>query len=127
MIVGIKRDTDPDGKPLKAGDAKEFDTKGMKTEQFQDIILGQPGVPITLVMERDGEKKEYILKRAEVGSDVIFLRSRPGLDLSEYGPWVIPRKLPAPRAFVKTPRGAANMAIEMFDYDDSDSIAWRFQ
>ena len=68
-----------------------------------------------------------ILKLAEAESDVIFLRSRPGLDLSEYGRWVIPRKLPAPRAFVKTPRGAANIALEMFDYDDSDSIAWRFQ
>ena len=86
LIVGIKRDTDPDGKPLKSEDPKEFDTKGMKTEQFQDIILGQPGVPITLVMERDGEKKEYTLKRAEVTVETVVGTKRDEKD--NWGFWL---------------------------------------
>jgi C-terminal peptidase prc len=72
LIVGIKRDTDPDGKPLKSDDPTEFSTKGMKTEQALDIILGQPGVPITLVIRRDGKDKDYELKRAEVTVETVL-------------------------------------------------------
>lgn len=68
-----------------------------------------------------------VLKQAALMSDAVFIRPRPGLDLREYSRWVIPRKLPAPRAFVKTPRGAAHFPLDLFDYDDSDYIAWRFQ
>jgi len=72
LIVGIKRDTDPDGKPLKSEDPVEFSTKGMKTEQALDIILGKPGVPITLVIRRDGQDKDYTLKRAEVTVETVL-------------------------------------------------------
>ncbi len=72
LIVGIKRDVDPDGNPLKSEDKREFSTKGMKTEQALDIILGTPGVPITLVIKRDGEEKDYVLKRAEVNVETVL-------------------------------------------------------
>lgn len=72
LIVGIKRDTDPDGNPLKDGEPKEFSTKGMKTEQALDIILGKPGVPITLTIRRDGKDKDYELKRAEVSVETVL-------------------------------------------------------
>lgn len=72
LIVGIKRDTDPDGNPLKADDQKEFSTKGMKTEQALDIILGKPGVPITLTIRRDGKDKDYELKREEVTVETVL-------------------------------------------------------
>ncbi len=80
LIVGIKREVDPDGNPLKSEDKKEFSTKGMKTEQALDIILGRPGVPITLVIKRDGEEKDYVLKRAEVTVETVLGVSRVAND-----------------------------------------------
>jgi carboxyl-terminal processing protease len=76
LIVGIKREVDPDGAPLKSEDPKEFSTKGMKTEQALDIILGRPGVPITLVIKRDGVEKDYELKRAEVTVETVIGMNR---------------------------------------------------
>ncbi len=76
LIVGIKREVDPDGNPLKSEDKKEFSTKGMKTEQALDIILGRPGVPITLAIKRDGVEKDYVLKRAEVTVETVLGISR---------------------------------------------------
>lgn len=72
LIVGIKRDVDPDGKPLTSEQPKEYSTKGMKTEQALDIILGKPGVPITLTIRRDGEDKDYTLERAEVTVETVL-------------------------------------------------------
>ncbi|MCU0704361.1 MAG: S41 family peptidase [Fimbriiglobus sp.] len=76
LIVGIKREVDPDGQPLKSEDKREFSTKGMKTEQALDIILGRPGIPITLVIKRDGEEKDYVLKRAEVTVETVLGMTR---------------------------------------------------
>jgi carboxyl-terminal processing protease len=73
LIVGIKREVDPDGYPLKSEDKKEFSTKGMKTEQALDIILGRPGVPVTLVIRRpDGKEEDIVLKRAEVTVETVL-------------------------------------------------------
>lgn len=71
-IVGIKRDSDPEGKPLKADAPKEFTTKGMKIDQALEIILGKAGVPITLVIERDGESKDYVLERGRVSVETVL-------------------------------------------------------
>lgn len=72
LIVGIKRTVNPDGQPLTSEEPKEFSTKGMKTEQALDIILGKPGVPITLVIRRDGQDKDYTLERAEVTVETVL-------------------------------------------------------
>jgi C-terminal peptidase prc len=76
LIVGIKRTVNPDGQPLTSEEPKEYSTKGMKTEQALDIILGKPGVPITLVIRRDGQDKDYTLERAEVTVETVLGVSR---------------------------------------------------
>ncbi len=71
-IVGIKRDSDPEGKPLKGDAPKEFTTKGMKIDQALEIILGKAGVPITLVVERDGVAKDYVIERGRVSVETVL-------------------------------------------------------
>lgn len=80
LIVAIKRTVNPDGQPLTSEEPKEFSTKGMKTEQALDIILGKPGVPITLVIRRDGEDKDYTLERAEVTVETVLGVNRVAKD-----------------------------------------------
>jgi hypothetical protein len=69
---------------------------------------------------------QAILRVAADGADSIFFRGRPGFDFSEFRPWAIRRRLPAPRAFVITPKGTPQMPVDSLEYDDSDYIAWRF-
>ena len=83
-IVGIKRDSNPEGEPLKPGEAKEFSTAGMKTEDAIDIILGKVGIPITLVIERNGEKKDYVLKRGRVSVETVLGVKRDEKDNWEF-------------------------------------------
>ena len=77
LIVGIKRDSDPEGKPLTSEQPTEFSTKGMKTETALDIILGKPGVPVTLVIQTpDGEKKDVLLKRGTISVETVMGTAR---------------------------------------------------
>jgi len=64
LIVEIRRTVDNEGKQLKPGDKRVFSTKGMKIDEALDIILGKPGTPITVVVERDGDdsKKQTLVK-----------------------------------------------------------------
>jgi carboxyl-terminal processing protease len=71
-ITGIKRDSDPEGKALSPSAQREFTTKGMKIDQALEIILGKAGVPITLVVERDGESKDYVLERGRVSVETVL-------------------------------------------------------
>jgi hypothetical protein len=59
-------------------------------------------------------------------ADAICFRWQPGLDSSQYGRCVIPRKLKAPRAFVSVPKGSPRFPLDSLDYDDADNIAWAF-
>ena len=86
LIVGIKRDSDPEGRPLTSEQPTEFSTKGMKTEQALDIILGKPGVPVTLVVDSYGEKKELTIKRGRVTVETV-LGSVRGKD-DEWSYWL---------------------------------------
>jgi carboxyl-terminal processing protease len=74
LIVEIKRDRNPTGDPLTSEEAKVISTKGMKTEQALDIILGKPGVPVTLVVEREGQKepKEFTIRRGRVSVETVL-------------------------------------------------------
>lgn len=77
LITEIRRTLDNEGKPLKPDDKRTFTTKGMKIDEALDIILGKPGTPITVVVERDGEngKKESLVKdliRARVNVETIL-------------------------------------------------------
>jgi carboxyl-terminal processing protease len=72
LIVGIKRDSDPEGKPLTSEMPTEFSTKGMKTEKALDIILGKPGIPITLSIKRGDEIKDYTIERGFVSVETVM-------------------------------------------------------
>jgi C-terminal peptidase prc len=74
LIVKIKRETNAQGEPLRSDEPKEISTRGMKTEQALDIILGKPGIPVTLVVDREGEKepKEFTIKRGVVSVETVL-------------------------------------------------------
>lgn len=85
LITEIRRTVDNDGRPLKPGDKRVFSTKGMKIDEALDIILGRPGTPITVVIERESEdgKKEILVKdliRARVNVETILGVKRVTLD-----------------------------------------------
>ncbi len=72
LITMIKRDTDAQGNPLAADAPREISTKGMKTESALEIILGKIGVPITIVVERDGSSREFTIKRGLVAVESVL-------------------------------------------------------
>ncbi len=77
LITEIRREVGAQGEPLKEGEPKVISTKGMKTEQALEIILGKAGVPITLVIQRDlpdgkSETKEFNLKRGLVSMETVL-------------------------------------------------------
>ncbi|MFO0847358.1 MAG: S41 family peptidase [Gemmataceae bacterium] len=77
VITEIRREVDPQGDPLSADAPKVISTKGMKTEKALDIILGKPGVPVTLVVDRekpDGttEKIPFTIRRSRVQVETVL-------------------------------------------------------
>ena len=56
LITEIRLEVDKFGKPLAADAQKVFSTKGMKTEDAVNIILGAPNSPVTLVVQREGRE-----------------------------------------------------------------------
>ncbi|MCS7020544.1 MAG: S41 family peptidase [Gemmataceae bacterium] len=54
LITEIRLEVDKTGKPLKPDEPRIFSTKGMKTEEAVNLILGAPGTPVTLVVQREG-------------------------------------------------------------------------
>ena len=84
LITKIKRDTDPEGKPLADGAPREISTQGMKTEQALEYILGKVGVPITLEVERDGVAKDYAIERGIVSVETVLGVKRDARDNWEF-------------------------------------------
>jgi len=108
LIVGIKRDSDPNGLPLLPDDKTEYSTKGMKTDDAIKIILGKPGVPITLVVERDGKAKDYELKRARVRVESVF-----GVKREKDDSW---------NFWLDEKAGIAYLRLNSFDPNSADDI-----
>jgi C-terminal peptidase prc len=89
VITEIRREVGPQGEPLKDSDPKVISTKGMKTETALDIILGKPGTPVSIVVERetpDGktETKQFDLKRGRVSVETVLGLSRKDDDTWNY-------------------------------------------
>ncbi|MGL6097782.1 MAG: S41 family peptidase, partial [Fimbriiglobus sp.] len=77
IITEIKRDVDAEGKPLAADAPKVISTQGMKTEQALELILGKPGIPVTLTVQRDGPDgkpvtKDYTIERGVVSVETVL-------------------------------------------------------
>ena len=73
LITEIRREVDPEGNPLPADAPKVISTKGMKADDAVKLILGTPGTPVTLVVQREGEKepKVFALKRKAVPLETV--------------------------------------------------------
>jgi carboxyl-terminal processing protease len=89
VITEIRREVGPQGEPLKSDESKVISTKGMKTETALDIILGKPGTPVSVVVERetpDGktESKQFDLKRGRVNVETVLGVSRKDDDTWNY-------------------------------------------
>ena len=84
LITKIKRETDAQGEPLADDAPREVSTKGMKTEAALELILGKIGVPVTLVVERDGVAKDYALKRNVITVETVIGVKRDGDDDWEF-------------------------------------------
>jgi len=74
LIIEVRREVDPVGKPLTNEKDKVISTRGMKTEDALGIILGKPGVPVTVVVEREGEKepKTFTIERGRVSLETVL-------------------------------------------------------
>jgi C-terminal peptidase prc len=60
LITEIRLEVDKNGNPLKPDAQRVFSTKGMRTEDAVNLILGEPRTPVTLVVKRDGEKDDKV-------------------------------------------------------------------
>jgi C-terminal peptidase prc len=57
LITEVRLEVDKEGEPLPADAKRVFSTKGMKTDDAVKLITGKPKTPVTIVVERDGEKE----------------------------------------------------------------------
>jgi len=85
LITEIWLDVDKNGKPLPGGRVKHS-TKGLKTEDAVNLILGEPGSPVTLIVQREGEKepKEIVIRRNYVMVETVHGVQRKGKDNEEW-------------------------------------------
>jgi C-terminal peptidase prc len=57
LITEVRLEVDKTGAPLPADAQKVFSTKGMKTDDAVKLITGRAETPVTLVVQREGEKE----------------------------------------------------------------------
>jgi len=84
LITEIRLEVDKEGKPLPESATKVFSTKGMKTDDAVKLILGKPETPVTLVVEREGQKepKPYRLMR-----NYVMVETVHGVKRKENADW----------------------------------------
>lgn len=56
LITEVRLEVDKNGAPLAADAQKVFSTKGMKTDDAVKLITGKAETPVTLIVQREGEK-----------------------------------------------------------------------
>jgi C-terminal peptidase prc len=84
IITTIIREKDSDGNPLPTPET--ISTKGMTTDEAVKKILGRPGTPIKLLVEREGEAKplEFHLIRGRVEVESVVGHKRSADDGWDY-------------------------------------------
>lgn len=82
LIIEVRREVDPDGLPLKEGMPKVVSLRGVKTEKAIETILGKPGTPVSIVVEREGATEPIVLdiNRGRVSLETVFGVSRDEKD-----------------------------------------------
>lgn len=84
LITEIRLEVDKQGKPLPPNATKVYSTKGMRTDDAVNLILGVPDTPVTLVVEREGlkEPKPYRLMR-----NYVMVETVHGVKRKENNDW----------------------------------------
>jgi C-terminal peptidase prc len=62
LITEVRLEVDKLGGPLPADAKKAHSTKGMKTEDAVKLITGKPETPVSLVVDREGEKEPKVFR-----------------------------------------------------------------
>lgn len=87
LIIEIRREVDAEGKEIKNDTEKVISTKGMKMDDALKLILGKPGVPVTVVIQRDGKILEPItINRGRVSLETVLGTKRDENDDWQY--WI---------------------------------------
>ncbi|CAN5624973.1 hypothetical protein BH11PLA2_BH11PLA2_40270 [soil metagenome] len=88
LITEIRREVDAEGNPINSEADKVVSTKGMKMDDALKLILGKPGVPVTVMVEREGEAKplSFTIKRGRVSLETVLGVKRDSKDNWEY--WI---------------------------------------
>jgi len=60
LITEIRLEVDKYGKPLPPDAQRVYSTKGMRTDDAVNLILGAPDTPVTLVVEREGSSEPMV-------------------------------------------------------------------
>jgi len=70
MVIQVYKGFPADIAGIKPGDllkkADGVSMKGLDSEQVSEKLKGNPGTPINLTIERNGEEKEFIVKREKI-------------------------------------------------------------
>ncbi len=62
LITEVRLEVDKLGNPLPPDAQKVHSTKGMKTDDAVKLITGKPETPVTVVVEREGEKEPKVFR-----------------------------------------------------------------
>lgn len=87
LITEVHLEVDKLGDPLPPSAKKVHSTKGMKTDDAVKLITGKPQTPVTLIVEREGEKepKSFRIHRNYVMVETIYgVVRKDNMDWSYY-------------------------------------------
>ncbi|HSQ54215.1 MAG TPA: S41 family peptidase [Gemmata sp.] len=84
LITEIRLEVNKDGGPLKADEQRVFSTKGMRTDDAVNLILGAPNTPVTLVVNREGEKEPKVFK---LNRGYVLVETVHGVQRKEDADW----------------------------------------
>lgn len=84
LITEIRLEVDKEGKPLAADAKKVHSTKGLKTDDAVNLITGAPDTPVSLVIEREGEKEPKVVR---ITRNYVMVETVHGVKRDEKNDW----------------------------------------
>lgn len=86
LIIEVRREVDAEGQPITDEADKVISTRGMKMDDALKLILGKPGVPVTVVVEREGADKPipFEIRRGRVSLETVLGVKRDERDDWDY-------------------------------------------
>ncbi|MFM8273466.1 MAG: S41 family peptidase [Gemmata sp.] len=84
LITEIRLDVDKKGNPLPSDAKKVHSTKGLKTDDAVNLITGAPDTPVTLVVQREGEKEP---KEFRITRNYVMVETVHGVKRDEKNDW----------------------------------------